>query len=206
MWVGQLVMFLFALGNILSAVITLVSFRHCFIWEWLMFLGCALHIVHGYYLLVFFHMEAHNLFEIIHSTVGLRCLFLFSKVVFAHKANDPLDGAHPLPNFRLREVMTSSRPSGAQDDAIKEASSRAPADLLKGLVHFTTPSLPHLIALLCHTTPAFPPQNTSLIVIDSLSALIASAYPRTLDNTMAPRKPGTGKWFQSLKVYLPKLC
>ena len=49
--------------------------------------------------------------------------------------------------------------------------------------HFTTPSLPYLLALLSHQTSDFPPEETSLIVVDSISTLFALAFPKTAENT-----------------------
>jgi hypothetical protein len=61
------------------------------------------------------------------------------------------------------------------------------ADLgLNHFVHYTCPSLPHLIALLCRPTPPCVPPGTSLIVVDSLSALVNHAlqkYPETRTGT-----------------------
>ncbi|ATZ58055.1 hypothetical protein BCIN_15g05250 [Botrytis cinerea B05.10] len=56
--------------------------------------------------------------------------------------------------------------------------------------HFTTPTLSHLLALLTYTTQNFPPENTSLIIIDSFSTLIDSAFPRNAVSTSTPKKPG----------------
>ena len=44
--------------------------------------------------------------------------------------------------------------------------------------HFTTPTLPHLLALLTHQPSSLLPPETSLIVIDSLSTLFALVFPR----------------------------
>jgi hypothetical protein len=93
----------------------------------------------------------------------------------------------------LKEVLFSNKTTSGVDQPLTAAEMPAASDLLKNLVHFTTPTLAHLIALLCHTTPSFPAQNTSLIIIDSLSVLVASAYPRTLDNISTARNVGNGK-------------
>jgi hypothetical protein len=61
---------------------------------------------------------------------------------------------------------------------------------LNNLTHFSTPTLAHLIALLTHPTTVFPPPKTSLIVIDSFSTLISNAFPRNINSTATPRKPG----------------
>lgn len=64
-------------------------------------------------------------------------------------------------------------------DKEKEEGDATVDERLDALTHYTCPSLPHLIALLCRPTPSCIPQNTSLIVVDSLSALINHAFPRT---------------------------
>jgi hypothetical protein len=93
----------------------------------------------------------------------------------------------------LNDVLTSVKTAADVDQPLSPAEPPSVSGLLMNLSHFTTPTLPHLIALLCYTTPSFPSQNTSLIIIDSLSVLIASAYPRTLDKVFTARKVGTGK-------------
>ncbi|CAK7228603.1 hypothetical protein SCUCBS95973_006938 [Sporothrix curviconia] len=62
-------------------------------------------------------------------------------------------------------------------------------DLEEGFVHYVCPSLPHFIAMLCPPPPAQPPcipADTSLVVIDSLSALVNSALPRTVEGKGPP--------------------
>lgn len=49
--------------------------------------------------------------------------------------------------------------------------------------------MPHLLALLTHQSTSFPPVNTSLIVIDSVSTLFALAFPKTLENADIPQTP-----------------
>ena len=43
-------------------------------------------------------------------------------------------------------------------------------ELLDRFHHFVAPTVPHLIALLCYPSPGFPPDGTSLIVIDDVSS------------------------------------
>lgn len=47
--------------------------------------------------------------------------------------------------------------------------------------HFRTPTLSHLLALLLHPAADFPLPNTALIVIDSISTLLALAFPRSTE-------------------------
>ncbi|KAJ4294841.1 hypothetical protein N0V88_005077 [Collariella sp. IMI 366227] len=79
-----------------------------------------------------------------------------------------VDGFHRLPIERLHAV------------AAKDAGEGKDADLgrLDGFTHYTCPTLPHLIALLCRPNAACIPQGTSLVVVDSLSALVNHAFPR----------------------------
>jgi hypothetical protein len=58
-----------------------------------------------------------------------------------------------------------------------------------GFAHFACPSLPHFIAMLCPPPPAQPaciPPHTTLLVIDSLSALVNAALPRTVEGKGPP--------------------
>ncbi|PMD50186.1 P-loop containing nucleoside triphosphate hydrolase protein [Hyaloscypha bicolor E] len=98
-----------------------------------------------------------------------------------------VDASHPVSGSRLSQILTSFKPSLPQSST-QEA--RTLPDLLETFTHFSTPTLAHLIALLSHPTQHFPPQNISLIIIDSFSTLISSAFPRTADATGTPRKPG----------------
>ena len=54
-------------------------------------------------------------------------------------------------------------------------------DLLAAFHHFTMPSLPHLISLVSSLGAAFPPPKTSLFVVDSVSSLLATAFPRVVE-------------------------
>ncbi|KAB5571910.1 P-loop containing nucleoside triphosphate hydrolase protein [Coniochaeta sp. 2T2.1] len=71
-----------------------------------------------------------------------------------------------------------------------EATDTPKLDSLDRLVHYTCPSLPHFIALLCRPTESCIPSGTSLIVIDSLSALLNHSFPRVPDQRAAN---GVGK-------------
>jgi len=64
-----------------------------------------------------------------------------------------------------------------------ESLSETPGD---HLAHYHCPSIPHLIALLCRPTANTLPSKTAVIVIDSLSALINCAFPRTADKKSVP--------------------
>jgi hypothetical protein len=50
-------------------------------------------------------------------------------------------------------------------------------DLVKNLIHIRAQSLPHLLAVLLHPPPGFPPEDCNLLVIDSASGLFPSYFP-----------------------------
>ncbi|KAH8836684.1 hypothetical protein MCOR27_001469 [Pyricularia oryzae] len=66
-------------------------------------------------------------------------------------------------------------------------------DVLDMFVHFECPELAHLIALLCRPNELCVPLDTSLVVVDSLTALINHAYPRTFDGRAAAKMSGGSK-------------
>lgn len=85
------------------------------------------------------------------------------------------DGFHRVSIERLRSVLGSR----VKRDKEKEQEDATVDERLDALTHYTCLSLPHLIALLCRPTPSCIPQDTSLIVVDSLSALVNHTFPRT---------------------------
>jgi hypothetical protein len=99
------------------------------------------------------------------------------------------DGFHRIPSERLRAAALGLLPTEK-----KSGEAAVPADKLEeSFTHYTCPSLAHLIALLCRPTAACIPQNTRLVVIDSLSALVNHAYPRTPESrTSADAKGNKG--------------
>ncbi|KAI1876960.1 uncharacterized protein JN550_001032 [Neoarthrinium moseri] len=92
-----------------------------------------------------------------------------------------VDGFRPVCRSRLHgileEVETPSTP-GAEASA-GERETR--------FLHFTCPSLAHIIALLCRPTASAIPQDVTLIVIDSLSALVNQAFPKVQESRKAPK-------------------
>lgn len=66
------------------------------------------------------------------------------------------------------------------------------ASCLEFFNHYTCPSLPHFIALLCRPTACCVPQGTALIVIDSLSALLNHSFPKSSDGRL-PSDPKESK-------------
>ncbi|KAK2070259.1 hypothetical protein P8C59_004770 [Phyllachora maydis] len=59
--------------------------------------------------------------------------------------------------------------------------------------HYVCPSLPHLLALLCRPTGTCFPHNTSLLVADSLSALVNHALPKHVERKAATKGVNGGR-------------
>jgi len=104
---------------------------------------------------------------------------------------EQIDCAFPVVGLRLHRILSGSEvPVSLETPSSME-------ELLDHLHYFTTPTLPHLLALLLHPTPNFPPNKTGLIVIDSLSTLFAAAFPRATDPPDG--KQATGKMKDSIQ-------
>ena len=99
-------------------------------------------------------------------------------VMFYLLTADMADASRQLVGQRLKEIIEQPRTSGTHS-ACSQCVSK---ERLKNFHHFTTPTLPHLLALLTHQSTSFPPANTSLIVVDSVSTLFALAFPKLLEN------------------------
>lgn len=80
-----------------------------------------------------------------------------------------------MPVERLREV---ARRRGSKDTDLDR------------FTHYTCPTLPHLIALLCRPTASCIPQGTSLVVVDSLSALVNHVFPKVPETRAAADAKG----------------
>lgn len=86
--------------------------------------------------------------------------------------------------------MTSRKPKSP-------ASTQEPTGV-QGMVHFTCSSLAHFIALLCRPTASCIPQKSSLVVIDSLSALVNQTYPRNQEARNGPKGGEYNNWRNSI--------
>jgi hypothetical protein len=69
---------------------------------------------------------------------------------------------------------------------------------LRHFIHYTCPTLAHFVALLCRPTDSCIPGNTSLVVIDSLSALLNHNFPRVQEG-----KGSSGKGMYALAFVHP---
>ncbi|KAI6803379.1 P-loop containing nucleoside triphosphate hydrolase protein [Hortaea werneckii] len=85
-----------------------------------------------------------------------------------------IDADTPLVGRRLSTILKS----GDTDDTQSSEDASRLTDRLRRFRHHTAPSLSHLLALVLHPRPDFPPEGTSLLVIDGLNTLIDLDYPR----------------------------
>ncbi|KAI7084468.1 P-loop containing nucleoside triphosphate hydrolase protein [Hortaea werneckii] len=85
-----------------------------------------------------------------------------------------IDADTPLVGRRLSTILKS----GDTDDTQSSEDASRLTDRLRRFRHHTAPTLSHLLALVLHPRPDFPPEGTSLLVIDGLNTLIDLDYPR----------------------------
>ncbi|SLM33669.1 P-loop containing nucleoside triphosphate hydrolase [Lasallia pustulata] len=112
-----------------------------------------------------------------------------------------VDAAQVLVGSRLKDVLAGLRLPDDHGPPSSPAVARSMEDFLDQFHHFTCPTLPHLLALLTHPSPSFPPENTSLIIVDSISTLFATAFPRAIDsfdsNQTSAKKNDAVQWAAS---------
>jgi len=104
-------------------------------------------------------------------------------------------GTH-LARKRLEDVLSAIRPPGESG----QANSSIEQILQDQFFHYTTPTLPHLLALFLHPVQPFPPPDTALIVINSISTLFDLAFHRTVVYTASSKKSDQEKWAANRRV------
>lgn len=112
-----------------------------------------------------------------------------------------VDASHKISGARFAQILKNFKPLNAPS----QLSTISIDSLLSRFTHFLTPTLAHLIALLSISAPSYLPKNTSLLVVDALSALTTVAFSRDIDTLSNFRKPGLTKPFGSKFVILQKL-
>ena len=87
------------------------------------------------------------------------------------------DCHYRIAGHRIKNVLANCvlRPSSSTPSSPPPVQSLD--DLQDHLHHFAVPTLPHLLALICYPPPSFPPQGTTLVVIDGVSSLFGAAFP-----------------------------
>ncbi|PGG97133.1 hypothetical protein GX51_07482 [Blastomyces parvus] len=103
-----------------------------------------------------------------------------------------IDTAGPMNPTRLKDVYQGHRGSVFPHESSDTASNGSRTDeILNQLLYFHPPTLAHLLALISHSPRGFPPQETGLIVIDSISSLFTSEYRTKLPPRNRNPKHGT---------------
>ncbi|KAF6240862.1 hypothetical protein HO173_000654 [Letharia columbiana] len=105
-----------------------------------------------------------------------------------------VDASYEITGSRLRDILSVVPISEGEATSDPASVDR----YLEKFHHFITPSLPHLLALLTHQSSTFPPTETNLVVVDSISTLFALAFPKTAENASSQqnpiRKSDAGQW------------
>ena len=104
---------------------------------------------------------------------------------------DNIDTAHAIIGSRFTEILSNYRLPDDHELPSSPPLALSTQELLEKFNHFVAPTLPHLLALMAHPSPSFPPEDTSLIIVESVSTLFATAFPRaveTYDSKQTPAK------------------
>ncbi|KAL8699283.1 MAG: hypothetical protein Q9201_006090 [Fulgogasparrea decipioides] len=107
-----------------------------------------------------------------------------------------IDASYMLNSRRLKDLLINAF---QQDKETTQAETSKPSldDNMSRFHHFTVPTLPHLIALLVHSTPTFPPRDVNLLVIDSVSTLFTQAFAqsdRFANSKTSGKKSDVAQW------------
>ncbi len=86
-----------------------------------------------------------------------------------------LDTSFTVSGSRLKDSLEDSLQAGNQSTSGQESRVSA-ADMLDRFHQFIAPTLPHLIALLAHSTATFPPKGATLLIVDSISMPFNQAF------------------------------
>ncbi|KAN0079109.1 P-loop containing nucleoside triphosphate hydrolase protein [Elaphomyces granulatus] len=93
-----------------------------------------------------------------------------------------IDTSSPIPAPRVRELLHGlTRSTDDKTASSSRAQEVVEDDHMKRFIHLSARSLPHLLALLLHPPTGFPPEGTSLLVLDSISAPFLSYFPHTTE-------------------------
>jgi RecA/RadA recombinase len=105
----------------------------------------------------------------------------------AHDGVVWIDTGAPLPGPRFKQIFAAYKPPSIPapgtppSPPVPEPSEK----MFDNVSYFNVPTLAHLLTLFLHPTPKFPPPRTSLIVIDNVSTVFATAFTRSADRRAA---------------------
>jgi len=101
------------------------------------------------------------------------------------------DSSRTVVGPRLKDIISRA----CETQNATASAPPTPIEVSDRFHHFNVPTLPHLLALLIHTSGFFPPPNTSLIVVDSISSLFTLAFPKTVEKL--PSRGDAGKKYDA---------
>lgn len=104
-----------------------------------------------------------------------------------------VDCGTSLVQKRLDDVLSANISADAEESLAAQSTPNI-EQLGRNLTKYTTPTLPHLLALFLHPMHNFPPPDTALIVIDSISAVFDIAFHTTAASKPHSKRTDTEKW------------
>jgi hypothetical protein len=104
-----------------------------------------------------------------------------------------VDSASHFPSTRFEDFLRGSKRKSEKTSPELEEPDPDTQSLLRNVDHFTCPSFAHLLALVLHTSSSFPPEKTTLLVVDNISNLLSIAFPRDLGDKSMGSNSKTGK-------------
>ncbi|KAF2433513.1 P-loop containing nucleoside triphosphate hydrolase protein [Tothia fuscella] len=117
----------------------------------------------------------------------------FCSALYSGKSVVWIDASSPMAFSRFNQMLTTKGNSGViTTPKTQNAVFPTLEEMHSRFKYYSAPTLAHLLSLLFHPPASFPPTNTSLIVIDSVSTLIENAYQRSQDH--ASKKTDAAKW------------
>jgi RecA/RadA recombinase len=120
----------------------------------------------------------------------------------AHHGVVWIDTGAPLPGPRFKQIFAAYKPFliPTPDTPPSLPVPQPSEKMLNNVSYFNVPTLSHLLTLFLHPTPEFPPPRTSLIVIDNVSTVFATAFTHSADRraagstSTAQQKAASRKW------------
>jgi RecA/RadA recombinase len=92
-----------------------------------------------------------------------------------------ISAGSPLMRSRVQDVQNkhvAPLQCSNELDSSPPDKTQAERELTENFIYHEVHSLPHLLVMLMHPTAIFPPPDTTVIVLDGLSSMFTSAFPR----------------------------
>ena len=89
-----------------------------------------------------------------------------------------IDTGAPLPGPRFNEIFSAYQVLDGHDLPSSPPEPKNGDEVLDKICYFAPQTLAHLLVMFLHPTAKFPPAGASLIVVDNISALFTTSFPR----------------------------